>query len=148
MNRIYLGAVLVAMSCVVGCQQDVLVHHDDDDYAMRYRQGWRRTIGTDHLAGNNEYLYFNDLPMEWSTNVPGSGYLYGNDPKSTNIVWSFSEHPKNSVAIPVKDGATLTVTHASGMAYDIEIVKQTKYYIKVFYKQQNGADDTEPPDER
>ncbi|MFO7908159.1 MAG: hypothetical protein ACQESR_20415 [Planctomycetota bacterium] len=79
--------------------------------------------------------------MEWSKNVPGRGYLYATEPKSNVIVWSFSGHPKSKRVVPVKDGVTLTCKHDTGVAYEIEVIKQTEYYIKVFYRRKSDSED-------
>ena len=70
MIRFYFVAVLLALTVVAGCQQKTYVH-EADDYATLFPAGWRRTIGTDFVAGNNEYLYLNDLPMQWSADCAG-----------------------------------------------------------------------------
>lgn len=139
MNRIHVLVVLGTLSAVIGCQQGTYTH-DDDDYAVQFLSGWRCSIGTDFFAGNNEYLYFDNLAMEWSSDKPGSGYLYATEPKSDAVVWSFDGHPKDSRVVPVKDGTTQTCTHTSGVTYELKIVKQTKYYVKIFYQKKSGSD--------
>ena len=140
MIRIYFVAVLLALTVVAGCQQKKYVH-EADDYATLFPAGWRRTIGTDFVAGNNEYLYLNDLPMQWSADAPGSGYLYTTKPGKDAVVWRFEGQPGASWTIPVRDGTTLTCMHVSGAIFEIQVVKQTKYYAKVFYREKGDRGD-------
>lgn len=146
MDRIDFVAVLFASTAVVGCQQKTYAH-DDDAYATRSPAGWRRTIGTDFFAENNEYLYFNDLPMEWSTDASGSGYFYATKAGENTVVWSFDGQPRSSRTISVRDGATLTCTHVSGVTFEVEVVKQTKHYINVFYREKGSTGDQGKSDE-
>lgn len=145
MIRVHFVAVLLAFAVLAGCRQSAY-EHEYDDYAARYTDGWQRTIGTDFLAGNNEYLYFNGLAMEWSADAPGSGYLHTSKPGKDIIAWTFEGQPNRSRTIPVRDGTTLTCTHTSGATFEMEVVKQTKYYIKVFYRPQGGDTDQSEPE--
>ncbi len=109
--------------------------HKDDNYSERQKAGWRRSIGTDHVAGNNEYLYLDEFPMEWSVSENGSGFLYATKPNSNDLIWSFERGPDaDQRAIKVNDGAGVIATHKTGVSYEIMIVLQTEYYGKVFYR--------------
>ncbi len=132
------GALPVLLICTLlsGCRGHDYhyTHKNDGDDAFR-KAGWQRSIGTDHKAGNNEFIFLDDLSMEWSARSAGSGYLYAHEPLSNRIAWSFGgDTPASERVMQVEDGMQVDATHQSGATYRIKIVRQTDYYIKVFYR--------------
>ena len=88
--------------------------------------------------------------MEWSFAEKGSGYLYATAPLTNDIVWSFDGIPDceaNQRTINVKEEQEFVVIHESDAAYAVKIAKQTRHYIKVFYKQTAGATTKKEPSE-
>lgn len=134
-----------------GCPNFVRpVEHFDDNDRRWLDAGWKRTLGTDHSAGNNEYLLLEGLPMEWSRNVHGLGYLYAaqpqadTPPRTETIAWSFRDAGGKRLegrAITVRDGMELIAIHQSGAEYEVKVIRQTDFYVKVFYRKLGNGDD-------
>ncbi len=133
---VFLSLATICM-LITGCDSQHSHTHKDDNYDAERKMGWRRSIGTDFHAGNNEYLYLDEFSMEWSVSENGRGYLYTTKPSTNTAVWSFKGIPliePNENAIEVKDGTNIIATHKTGTTYEIRVIFQTQYYIKVFYK--------------
>lgn len=134
------GAFVYSLAiCVLlnSCEHTAVVTHKNDHYSELYRTGWRRTIGTDYQAGNNEYLYLDEFPMEWSAACGGCGYLYATEPQSNEIIWRFkgvSDGEAGQRAVKVKDGEKIVAVHETGGSYEIMVALQTMYYGKIFYR--------------
>lgn len=99
---------------------------------------WRKSIGTDLQAGQIEYLDLNGLDLEWSTAAKGKGWLYFSKPGTNDKVWSFPSRLPNGeheTGIKVYDGDVVTAVHRLGRKFEIKIIIQTEYYIKVIYRE-------------
>ena len=145
MTKSALLLVAASFAIMPSCQTNFC--HQEDNYSQLYAKGWRRSIGTDHHAGNNDYLYLDEFPIEWSFYERGSGFLYTTEPMTNDIVWSFKGVHVEEVdqrAIKIKDGTTVTATNEAGVSYEIMIVLQTEYYCKIFYRRLDMAQGTDP----
>jgi hypothetical protein len=103
---------------------------------------WIKSIGTDQKAGAIERLELGTLPMEWSPSRDGVGWLSLVEPGTNRIVWSVPGQfsiEKHGRSIQVQDGNIIIVAHESGREFEIKIVTQTKYFIKILYRELGGS---------